>query len=169
MLRWKAVPNKLQMTIKGPLSHILGNHQVLAMTGAVPLCSPPFLCHMGDSRLSLKACATFLFASPGRLGWECLCSGQWAEETVGSQAERSSHLGRRWRCRWQRRHALPVGSPVSTHSSRRPPLSWTPPSSICYSLLPTCIPPSDHFSLPYFFATSLRFFPSKLYIFKSRR
>lgn len=169
MLRWKAVPNKLQMTIKGPLSHILGSHQVLAMTGAVPLCSPPFLCHMGDSRLSLKVCATFLFPSPGRLGWECLCSGQWAEETVGSQAERSSHLGRRWRCRWQRRHALPVGSPVSTHSSRRPPLSWTPPSSICYSLLPTCIPPSDHFSLPYFFATSLCFFPSKLYIFKSRR
>lgn len=68
MLRWKAVPNKLQMTIKGPLSHILGSHQVLAMTGAVRLCSPPFLCHMGDSRLSLKACATFLFASPGRLG-----------------------------------------------------------------------------------------------------
>lgn len=39
MLRWKAVPNKLQMTIKGPLSHILGSHQVLAVTGSVLLLS----------------------------------------------------------------------------------------------------------------------------------
>lgn len=62
------MPNKLQMTVKGPLAHILSSHQVLAMMGTVPLCVPPFLCHMGDSKLSLKACATFLFLGPGRLG-----------------------------------------------------------------------------------------------------
>lgn len=47
ILRWKAVCpiRQLWMTTKGPPSHTLSNHRVLAMTDTIQFCLPPFLWH----------------------------------------------------------------------------------------------------------------------------